>query len=40
MEVDKLADILIVNGDPLEGLTALEDVPMVIHNGLITRTEE
>jgi len=34
LEVDKRADILIVNGDPLEDLNALEDVRMVIHAGV------
>jgi imidazolonepropionase-like amidohydrolase len=39
IEVGKLADILIVAGDPLADLTALEDVLLVIHGGVIIRNE-
>ena len=31
----KIADILVVNGNPLEDLEALLDVRIVIHNGEI-----
>jgi imidazolonepropionase-like amidohydrolase len=37
LEVGKLADILIVNGDPLQDLSALTQVKMVIHGGEIIR---
>ena len=37
LEVGKIADILVVNGDPLEDLTALLNVRMVIHDGVIIR---
>lgn len=39
LEIGKLADILIVLGNPLEDLYALEDVLMVIHGGVIIRDE-
>ncbi len=35
LEVDKQADILIINGDPLNELSALTQVKMVIHDGEI-----
>ena len=37
LEVGKTADILVVNGDPLENLQVLKDVLMVIHQGVIIR---
>jgi len=37
LDVGKLADILIVNGDPLNDLSALTQVKMVIHSGEIIR---
>lgn len=37
LEVGKIADILVVNGDPLENLQALKDVRLVIHQGVIIR---
>ena len=37
LEVGKIADILIVEGDPLKDLNALTRVKMVIHNGEIIR---
>lgn len=37
LEVGKLADILIINGDPLQDLNALTEVKMVIHSGEIIR---
>ncbi|MFC2156356.1 amidohydrolase family protein [Acidobacteriota bacterium] len=39
LEEGKMADIIIVNGNPLENLDALLDVRMVIHNGSIIRDE-
>lgn len=40
LEVGKQADVLVVNGDPLTDLGALEDIQMVIHNGVIIRAEQ
>jgi imidazolonepropionase-like amidohydrolase len=37
IEVGKLADILIIDGNPLEDLSALTQVKMVIHSGEIIR---
>ena len=37
LEVGKVADILVVNGDPLENLRTLADVRLVIHRGVIIR---
>lgn len=37
LEAGKIADILVVNGDPLADLQALTNVQMVIHNGVIIR---
>jgi imidazolonepropionase-like amidohydrolase len=37
LEPGKMADILVVAGDPLEDLQALTDVQMVIHNGVVIR---
>ncbi len=37
LEVGKLADILVVSGDPLQDLSALVQVKMVIHEGEIIR---
>jgi imidazolonepropionase-like amidohydrolase len=37
LEPGKIADILVVEGNPLEDLQALADVRMVIHNGVIIR---
>jgi imidazolonepropionase-like amidohydrolase len=39
LEVGKAADILIVNGSPLEDLQALTNIRMVIHSGVIIRDE-
>lgn len=39
LEPGKLADILVVDGNPLEDLQALANVRMVIHNGVIIRDE-
>jgi imidazolonepropionase-like amidohydrolase len=37
LEVGKLADILIVYGNPLEDLSALTEVKMVLHEGEMIR---
>ena len=37
VEVGKLADILVISADPLQDLSALTQVKMVIHNGEIIR---
>ena len=39
LEAGKVADILVVAGDPLEDLQALTDVRMVVHNGVVIRNE-
>ncbi len=39
LEPGKMADILIISGDPLEDLQALANVKMVIHKGVIIRDE-
>lgn len=39
LEVGKLADVLVVDGDPLQDLGALENVRLVIHGGVIIRQE-
>ena len=39
LEVGKVADILVVNGDPLQDLDSLQDVLLVIHDGVIIRDE-
>ena len=39
LEVGKLADVLVVDGDPLQDLQALKDVHLVIHGGVIIRDE-
>lgn len=40
LEPGKIADILVVNGNPLDNLQALLDVKLVIHNGVIARTAD
>jgi len=40
LEVGKQADVLVVNGDPLENLQALKNVRLVIHQGVIIRDLE
>ena len=40
LEAGKIADVLVVDGDPLEDIHALTDVRMVIHNGVVIRGEE
>jgi imidazolonepropionase-like amidohydrolase len=37
LEVGKIADALIVQGDPLQDLKALSNVQYVIHNGEVIR---
>jgi imidazolonepropionase-like amidohydrolase len=39
LEVGKLADVLVVNGDPLVDLEVLTDVRMVVHRGVMIRDE-
>jgi len=39
LETGKLADVLVVDGDPLEDLQALTQVRLVIHEGVIIRQE-
>ena len=39
LEVGKNADILVVDGDPLEDMQTLPNVQMVIHNGVVIRQE-
>jgi imidazolonepropionase-like amidohydrolase len=39
LEVGKIADVLVINRNPLEDIHALQDVRMVIHNGMIIRDE-
>jgi imidazolonepropionase-like amidohydrolase len=40
LEAGKAADVLVVNGDPLEDLGALTDVRLVIHGGTVIRHED
>ncbi len=40
LEAGKLADMIVVRGDPLEDIKALESLYMVIHNGSIAVTYE
>jgi imidazolonepropionase-like amidohydrolase len=37
LEAGKLADVLVINGDPLQDISALSNVRMVIHGGVIIR---
>mgnify|MGYP003937215467 CR=1 FL=1 len=37
LEVDKIADILIVNGDPLIDIRALIDTRLVLRSGVVIR---
>ena len=39
LEVGKLADVLVLNGDPLQDLNALTKVRLVIHTGVVIRNE-
>ena len=40
LQVGKIADVLVVNGDPLQDLRALQDVRLVIHEGVIIYAAE
>jgi len=37
LEAGKIADVLVVNGDPLQDIRALTQVRLVIHNGIMIR---
>jgi imidazolonepropionase-like amidohydrolase len=37
LEAGKLADVLIVTGNPLKNLQDLTEIRMVVHNGVIIR---
>jgi imidazolonepropionase-like amidohydrolase len=37
LEVGKIADVLVVDGDPLDDIHALTNVRMVLHNGVVIR---
>ncbi len=37
LQAGKIADVLVVNGDPLEDVQALTQVRLVIHNGEVIR---
>ena len=37
LEAGKIADVLVVNGDPLQDIRALNQVRLVIHNGMVIR---
>jgi imidazolonepropionase-like amidohydrolase len=37
LEVGRVADILVVGGDPLQDIHALTDTRMVVHDGVIVR---
>jgi imidazolonepropionase-like amidohydrolase len=39
LEAGKIADVLIVNGNPLEDIQSLTNVRMVIHNGVVIMDE-
>ena len=39
LQPGKIADVLVVEGNPLEDLTALADVRLVIHGGNVIRNE-
>jgi imidazolonepropionase-like amidohydrolase len=39
LEVGKIADVLVVNGDPLQDLRVLTDALLVIHSGVVIRSE-
>jgi imidazolonepropionase-like amidohydrolase len=40
LEVGKYADVLVVEGDPLQHLQVLKNVRLVVHSGVIIRQEE
>jgi len=39
LEVGKFADVLVVDGNPLEDLQALTNVRLVVHKGMVIRME-
>lgn len=39
LEPGKIADLLVVNGDPMQDLGVLQNVRMVVHNGIIIRED-
>jgi imidazolonepropionase-like amidohydrolase len=39
LEPGKIADVLVVSGNPLDDLRNLRNIRMVIHNGAIIRAE-
>ncbi len=39
IEANKIADIVVLNSDPLSDLKNLKDIAMVVHNGIIIRNE-
>ena len=40
LEVGKIADVLVVNGDPLQDLAALQKIRLVIHSGIVVRDSQ
>ncbi|MGD9002458.1 MAG: amidohydrolase family protein, partial [Anaerolineae bacterium] len=40
LEAGKIADVLAVEGDPLQDMEALKDVLLVVHQGVIIRREQ
>jgi len=40
LEAGKLADLVVVDGDPLSNIRVLEDLYMVVHNGTIIRSPD
>jgi len=40
LAVGKIADVLVVGGDPLQDIHALSDVRWVIHNGIVIRGKD
>jgi imidazolonepropionase-like amidohydrolase len=39
LEADKIADVLVVTGDPLQDLNALEHVRMIVKDGVVIRSQ-
>jgi imidazolonepropionase-like amidohydrolase len=39
LETGKIADVLVISGDPFDDLQNLTHIRMVIHNGVIIRNE-
>jgi imidazolonepropionase-like amidohydrolase len=40
LEPGKIADVLVVNGDPLQDIHVLADPSLVIHNGIVIRSPQ